>query len=194
MIDPDVVLGADVKIFAPDLVNIFGCTIGDRTFVGPFVEITRGVTIGKRCLIESHSFICDGVTLGDGVFIGHGVMFTNDLYPMTYRQVRRKGTVVGDHASLGSNATIIGGVEIGEHAIVGAGAVVTKDVPAYSIALGNPARVKRRFDDLESLRAFIEARQETAPAGNAGPKLQSAVGELGAAVMAQAANARKRNA
>jgi len=193
MIDPDVVLGANVKIFAPELVNIFGCTICDHTFVGPFVEITRGVTIGERCLIESHSFICDGVQIGDGVFIGHGVMFTNDLYPMTYRQVRRKGTVIGDHASLGSNATIIGGIHIGEHAIIGAGAVITKDVPAYSIAVGNPARVKRRFDDLASLRAFIETRQETAPAANSGPKLQSMIGELGATVMAQAANARKRN-
>jgi UDP-2-acetamido-3-amino-2,3-dideoxy-glucuronate N-acetyltransferase len=192
MIDPDVVLGADVKIFALDLVNLFGCTIGAHTFVGPFVEITRGVTIGKRCLIESHSFICDGVHIGDGVFIGHGVMFTNDLYPMTYRQVRRKGTVVGDHASLGSNATIIAGLRIGEHAIVGAGAVVTKDVPDYSIAVGNPARVKRRFDDLESLRAFIEARQETAPAAHPSPKLRAAVGDLGAVAAAQAAQTRKR--
>jgi UDP-2-acetamido-3-amino-2,3-dideoxy-glucuronate N-acetyltransferase len=177
MIDPDVVLGANVKIFAPDLVNLFGCSIGDRTFVGPFVEITRGVTVGRGCLIESHSFICDGVHIGDDVFVGHGVMFTNDLFPMTYRQVKRKGTVVGDHASLGSNATIIGGVRIGEHAIVGAGAVVTKDVPDYAIVVGNPARVKRRFDDLESLRAFIEARQETVPVAHSGPKLQAAVGE-----------------
>jgi UDP-2-acetamido-3-amino-2,3-dideoxy-glucuronate N-acetyltransferase len=160
MIDPDVVLGTDVKIFAPHLVNLFGCTIGDRTFIGPFVEITRGVTVGKRCLIESHSFICDGVHVGDDVFIGHGVMFTNDLYPMTYRQVKRKRTMVGNYASLGSNATIIGGVRIGEHAIIGAGAVVTKDVPDYAIAVGNPARLKRRFNDRDSLRAFIEARQE----------------------------------
>jgi UDP-2-acetamido-3-amino-2,3-dideoxy-glucuronate N-acetyltransferase len=160
MIDPDVVLGTDVKIFAPDLVNLFGCMIGDRTFIGPFVEITRGATVGKRCLIESHSFICDGVHVGDDVFIGHGVMFTNDLYPMTYRQVKRKRTVVGNHASLGSNATIIGGVRIGEHAIIGAGAVVTKDVPDCAIAVGNPARLQRQFNDHESLRAFIEARQE----------------------------------
>jgi acetyltransferase-like isoleucine patch superfamily enzyme len=162
MIDPDVVLGAGVKIFAPDLVNLFGCTIGDGTFIGPFVEVTRGVTIGRRCMIQSHSFICDGTKLGDDVFVGHGVMFTNDLYPMTYRQVKRKATVIGNNASLGSSATIIGGVRIGEHAVIGAGAVVTKDVPDYAIAVGNPARVKRKFDGLESLRAFIESRQETA--------------------------------
>ena len=92
MIDPDVELGAGVVIFDPQLVNIFGCSIGDDTFIGPFVEITRGVKIGRRCKIESHSFICDGVELADGVFIGHGVMFTNDLYPTTYRQVKRLST------------------------------------------------------------------------------------------------------
>ena len=149
MIDPDVVLGANVKIFAPELVNLFGCTIGDSTFIGPFVEITRGVKIGKRCLIESHSFICDGVCIGDDVFLGHGVMFTNDLYPATFRQVERKKTFVGDHASLGSNSTIIGGVRIGDHAIIGAGAVVTKDVPDFAIAVGNPARVRRQFNNHE---------------------------------------------
>ena len=106
MIDPDVELGTGVVIFDRQLVNIFGCSIGDGTFIGPFVEITRGVKIGRRCKIESHSFVCDGVELADGVFIGHGVMFTNDLYPTTYRQVKRLSTFVGEGASLGSNATV----------------------------------------------------------------------------------------
>jgi UDP-2-acetamido-3-amino-2,3-dideoxy-glucuronate N-acetyltransferase len=193
MIDSDVVLGADVRIFAPDLVNLFGCTIGDRTFVGPFVEITRGVIIGQRCLIGSHSFICDGVRIGNDVFVGHGVVFTNDLYPMTYRQVKRKETVVGDNASLGSNATIVGGVRIGEHAIIGAGAVVTKDVPNFAIAVGNPAGVTRRFDGLESLRAFIEARQDTALVSDALPKLQASASGLARVAVSQPIKARRRN-
>ena len=106
MIDADVKLGNGVRIFAPDLVNIFGCEIGDETFIGPFVEITRGTVIGKRCIIESHSFLCDRVTLEDEVFVGHGVMFTNDLYPRTSRQVVRMPTLVKRGCSLGSNATI----------------------------------------------------------------------------------------
>jgi acetyltransferase-like isoleucine patch superfamily enzyme len=126
------------------------------------VEITRGVTIGRRCRIESHSFICDGVQIGDYVFIGHGVMFVNDLYPQLYRQVERLPTVVADGASLGSNATIIGGIRLGRHAIIGAGAVVTRDVPDFAIALGNPARVTRQFEGLEPLKSFIESRQATA--------------------------------
>ena len=151
MIDPDVELGAGVVIFDRQLVNIFGCSIGDDTFIGPFVEITRGVKIGRRCTIESHSFICDGVELADGVFIGHGVMFTNDLYPTTYRQVKRLPTFVGEGASLGSNATVIG-----------AGAVVTSDIPDFSIAVGNPARVVRSFANAEELWGYIESQQQGA--------------------------------
>ena len=162
MIDADVVLGKGAKIFAAELVNLFGCTIGDDTFIGPFVEITRGSVIGRRCKIESHSFICDGVQIGDDVFIGHGVMFTNDLYPMIYRQVKRRQTIVADGASIGSNATVIGGIQIGRYAVIGAGAVVTKDVPDYAIAAGNPAGVMKQFANLDELQAFIEARQETA--------------------------------
>jgi UDP-2-acetamido-3-amino-2,3-dideoxy-glucuronate N-acetyltransferase len=159
MIDPDVELGAGVVIFDRQLVNIFGCSIGDGTFIGPFVEITRGAKIGRRCKIESHSFICDGVELADNVFIGHGVMFTNDLYPTTYRQVKRLPTSVGESASLGSNATIVGGVRIGAHAVIGAGAVVTTDIPAFSIAVGNPAKVVKAFKNVGELRRYIESKQ-----------------------------------
>ncbi len=146
----NVILGSDVKIFYPDLTNIYGCSIGDGTRVGPFVEIQKNVHIGARCKISSHSFICEGVTIEDEVFIGHGVMFTNGIYPrattesgalqtdddweLTTTQVRRR-------ASIGSNATIVAGTEIGENAIVGAGAVVTKNVPEYAIVAGNPARI-----------------------------------------------------
>jgi UDP-2-acetamido-3-amino-2,3-dideoxy-glucuronate N-acetyltransferase len=147
--------GRTQKIFAPDLVNLFSCTIGDSRFIGPFVEITRGVTVSERCLIESHSFICDHV---HQVFIGLGVMSTNDLYPMAYRQVKRKAMMIGNHASLGVNATTIGGARIGQQPIIGAGAAVTKDVQDCAIAISNPARLKRQFNDHESLRAFIEAR------------------------------------
>jgi UDP-2-acetamido-3-amino-2,3-dideoxy-glucuronate N-acetyltransferase len=161
MIDPNVVLGKNVRIFNPDQVNIFGCEIGDDSFVGPFVEITRGVKIGKRCLIESHSFLCTGVELEDDVFISHGVMFTNDLYPRTDRHVVYPRTLIRRFASIGTNATILGGVEIGEHAVVGAGAVVTKNVPALSVVMGNPARIGRQFESLEALREYITARQPT---------------------------------
>lgn len=161
MIDSDVVLGRDVVIFDRGLVNIFGCEIGDESFIGPFVEITRGVVIGRYCKIESHSFICDSVALGDGVFVGHGVMFTNDLYPRTDRHVVYLPTIVGEGVSIGSNATIIAGVTIGAHAVIGAGAVITKDVAAFSIVAGNPARVLREFADLAALRAYVTARQAT---------------------------------
>lgn len=161
MIDSDVIMGRDVVIFNPELVNIFGCRIGDESFIGPFVEITRGVVIGRRCKIESHSFICDSVTLGDGVFVGHGAMFTNDLYPRTDRHVVYLPTDVGEGASIGSNATIIAGVRIGAHAVIGAGAVVTKSVPDFSIVAGNPARVLKEFDSLEALKSYVTDRQAT---------------------------------
>lgn len=143
-------LGQGVTILYPDLVNIYGCSIGAGTRVGPFVEIQRNVTIGTNCKISSHSFICEGVAIEDEVFIGHGVMFTNDLYP---RAVTETGelqgasdwdlvrTIVRRRASIGSNATILGGVTIGLGALVGAGAVVTKNVPDHTIVAGNPARV-----------------------------------------------------
>jgi acetyltransferase-like isoleucine patch superfamily enzyme len=144
MIDADVRLGANVKIFSPELVNIFGCEIGDGTFVGPFVEITRGTVVGRNCKIESHSFLCDRVTLEDDVFIGHGVMFTNDLYPRSDRQVVRLPTLVKQGAT------------------VGAGAVVAKDVPDLAIAVGNPARTVRQFKDYEEMLAYMNSRQPEA--------------------------------
>jgi acetyltransferase-like isoleucine patch superfamily enzyme len=143
----DVVLGKDVVI--RDFVNLYGCTIGDGSQVGTFVEIQRGVTIGKNCKIQSHSFLCEGVTLEDGVFVGHGVMFTNDKLP---KAVNEDGslkkatdwtvlpTLVKAGASIGSNATICPGVTIGKNALIGAGAVVTKDVPDGATVVGNPAK------------------------------------------------------
>lgn len=149
-VNDDVKLGTNVKIFHPDLVNLYGCVIGDDTKIGAFVEIQKDVTIGSRCKISSHSFLCEGVVLEDEVFIGHGVMFTNDLYP---RATNEDGslktaddwdtikTLVKHGASIGSNATILPGVTIGEKAIVGSGATVTRDVPDYAIVVGVPARV-----------------------------------------------------
>jgi UDP-2-acetamido-3-amino-2,3-dideoxy-glucuronate N-acetyltransferase len=150
MIAPDVVLGINVVIHQPDLVNLYGCTIGDGSRIGAFVEIQKGVEIGRNCKISSHSFICTGVSIADGVFVGHGVKFINDLYPQavnadgslqTEADWKVVETRVKARASIGSNATILGGVTIGESAVVGAGAVVTKDVPGYGIAVGVPARV-----------------------------------------------------
>lgn len=149
-IAPDVTLGEGVRIYNPELMNLYGCIVGDHCFVGPFVEIQRGVVIGKRCKIESHSFLCEGVTIEDEVFVGHGVMFTNDKFPRATNPDGRPQTdddwtclptVVKKGASIGSGATILPGITIGERAMVGAGAVVTKDVPAGTTVVGNPARV-----------------------------------------------------
>lgn len=153
MINEDVLLGKGVRVFHPQLVNLYGCSIGAGTKIGAFVEIQRGASIGQNCKISSHTFICDGVEIEDGVFVGHGVMFTNDLDP---RAVNEDGSLqteddwslvktrVKAHASIGSGATIIAGVTIGEGALVGAGAVVTRDVPANAIVMGVPARVVRQ--------------------------------------------------
>jgi acetyltransferase-like isoleucine patch superfamily enzyme len=156
MIAQSVTLGDGVVIHHPDLVNLYGCSIGASTRIGTFVEIQKNATIGRNCKISSHSFVCEGVTIEDGVFVGHGVMFTNDLNP---RAVNPGGTLQADgdwsvvptmvkrYASIGSNATIVAGVTIGEGAQVGAGAVVTKDVPAYAVVVGVPAVVIGRAKD-----------------------------------------------
>jgi len=150
MIKDNVQLGEGVVIHHPDLVNLYGCKIGADTRIGTFVEIQKGASIGARCKISSHSFICEGVEIEDGVFIGHGVMFVNDIYPKAISedgdlQTEADWQVVRTHvkarSSIGSNATILGGLTIGENALVGAGAVVTKDVPEYAIVAGVPARV-----------------------------------------------------
>lgn len=149
------ILGADVAIPQPDLVNIYGCRIGDRTKVGPFVEIQKDVDIGADCKVSSHSFLCSGVTVEDGVFIGHGVMFTNDLEP---RAVNADGSLQTEAdwdmvptricrgASIGSNATILAGITVGAGALVGAGSVVTRDVAPGAVVVGVPARVIRMLD------------------------------------------------
>jgi len=149
-IAPDVKLGPDERIFQPDLVNLYGCSIGAETKVGAFVEIQKNASVGARCKISSHSFVCEGVVIEDECFIGHGVMFTNDVYPsavnsdgtlQTEAEWEVIKTTVKKRASIGSNATVIAGVTIGEGALVGAGAVVTKDVPDFAIVAGVPARV-----------------------------------------------------
>lgn len=147
VVAPDVELGRDVKIYA--FVNLYGCRVGDETRIGTFVEIQRGASVGARCKISSHTFVCEGVTIEDEVFVGHGVMFINDRVPRATRadgtpqteaDWNLEATVVRRGASIGSNATILCGVEIGERAVVGAGAVVTKSVPAGAVVAGNPAR------------------------------------------------------
>jgi UDP-2-acetamido-3-amino-2,3-dideoxy-glucuronate N-acetyltransferase len=147
---PDVRLGRGVRLFG--FVNLYGCEIGDETKIGTFVEIQKGAKIGARCKISSHSFVCEGVTIEDEVFVGHSVTFINDLFPrattsagglQTEADWECRPTVVRKGASIGSGATLLCGVTIGEHAIVGAGSVVTKDVPPYAVVAGNPARVLR---------------------------------------------------
>ena len=152
-IAPDVHLGQDVTIYG--FVNLYGCTIGNQCKIGAFVEIQKGAVIGDRVKIQSHSFICGGVTIEDACFIGHGVMFINDLYArattgdgalQTETDWAVIATLVKRGASIGTNATILCGITIGEGAIVGAGSVVTHDVPPYTIVAGNPARVLRSID------------------------------------------------
>src|SRR5437773_960330 len=152
-IAPDVKLGRDVKL--SKFINLYGCDIGDETKIGAFVEIQKNATIGKHCKISSHTFICEGVTIEDNVFVGHGVTFINDSYPraitaegqlQTEADWRVERTLVKRGASIGSGATILSSVTIGENAIVGAGSVVTTDVPPNVIVAGNPAKILRHID------------------------------------------------
>ena len=162
----DVSLGKDVRIFQPELVNLYGCTIGAETKIGAFVEIQKNASVGARCKVSSHTFICEGVTIEDEVFIGHGVMFTNDPYP---RAVNEDGTMqteadwivvptrIKRQASIGSNATIMAGVSIGQRAMVGAGAVVTRDVGDFEIVAGVPARV---IGDVRKHKQTMQAKSK----------------------------------
>ena len=152
-IAPDVKLGRDVKL--SKFINLYGCEIGDETKIGAFVEIQKNATVGNRCKISSHTFICEGVTIEDNVFIGHGVMFINDSYPrataaggnlQTEADWKVERTVIKKGASVGTGATILANITIGENAIVGAGSVVTKDVAPNSIVAGNPARFLRSIE------------------------------------------------
>jgi len=137
--------GKNVKIPFPDLVNLYECKIGSDVFIGPFVEIQKGVTIGDRCRIQSHSFICAGVKIEEDVFIGHGVIFTNDLYPSANDpNWKLKKTLIKNNVTIGNNATLLP-VEIGEGSLIGAGSVVTKNIPKNAIAAGNPAKVLRKY-------------------------------------------------
>lgn len=151
---PDVKLGRGVRLAR--FINLYGCEIGDESKIGAFVEIQKNAKVGRRCKISSHSFICEGVTIEDSVFVGHGVVFINDIYPrattaagslQSEQDWKVEPTVVRRGASLGSGATILARVTIGENAIVGAGSVVTKDVPANSIVAGNPARILRYLSE-----------------------------------------------
>jgi UDP-2-acetamido-3-amino-2,3-dideoxy-glucuronate N-acetyltransferase len=148
LIAPDVKLGRNVRIYA--FTNLYGCEIGDDTKIGTFVEVQKGAKIGRRCKVSSHTFICEGVTIEDEVFIGHGVMFTNDLFPkaanadgtlQTEADWKCIPTLVRRGAAIGSGATLLCGITVGERALIGAGAVVTRDVPAGAVVAGNPARI-----------------------------------------------------
>src|SRR6187399_765148 len=152
----DVQMGKNVKL--SQFINLYGCRIGDNTKIGAFVEIQKNASVGNNCKISSHSFICEGVTIEDDVFIGHGVMFINDLFPratidggglQTEADWKVEQTLVSKGSSIGSGATILANVTIGKNALIGAGSVVTKDVPANAVVAGNPARVKRYLEAKE---------------------------------------------
>jgi UDP-2-acetamido-3-amino-2,3-dideoxy-glucuronate N-acetyltransferase len=153
----DVRLGLNVRL--ANFVNLYGCSIGDNTRIGAFVEIQKNATVGKNCKISSHSFVCEGVNIEDNVFIGHGVMFINDSYPRATRQDgglqteadwKVETTRIRKGASIGSGATILANVTVGENALVGAGSVVTKDVPDEAVVAGNPARILRYLKSEEN--------------------------------------------
>lgn len=156
-IGPSVKLGRDVKL--SKFINLYGCEIGDETKIGAFVEIQKNASVGRRCKISSHTFVCEGVTIEDNVFVGHSVTFINDTYPrattpggdlQTEKDWRVEPTLVKTGASIGSGATILANVVIGENAIIGAGSVVTRDVPPNTIAAGNPAKILRSINSIPS--------------------------------------------
>jgi acetyltransferase-like isoleucine patch superfamily enzyme len=173
MIAPNVITHEGVVIPQPELVNLYGCELGEETKVGPFVEIQAGVVVGARCKISSHSFICSGVVIEDGVFIGHGVMFINDVYPravnddgslQTEADWKLVNTRIRAGASIGTHATVMGGITVGRLALVGAGAVVTTDVPDYAIVAGVPAR---EIGDTRDRRAGTLTAERPAPEAQA---------------------------
>lgn len=160
----DVKLGANVRL--SKFINLYGCEIGDETKIGAFVEIQKNAKVGRRCKISSHSFICEGVTIEDNVFVGHGVMFTNDVYPrataadgnlQTEADWSVEKTLVKQGASIGTGATILPNISIGENAIVGAGSVITRDVPANAVVAGNPAKVLRYLEATDRKSASAAA-------------------------------------
>lgn len=164
----DVKLGKNVRIFG--FTNLYGCEIGDDVKIGTFVEIQKGAKIGNRCKISSHTFICEGVTLEDEVFVGHGVMFTNDLYPRATNQEGRLQseadwkcvkTLIKKGASIGSNATLLCGITVGERALIGAGSVVTKDVPPDAVVAGNPARLIKLLGPRHPYAGTVSRSQST---------------------------------
>lgn len=170
LVAPDVKLGRDVRIYS--FTNLYGCEVGDESRIGTFVEIQKGARIGRRCKVSSHTFICEGVTIEDEVFIGHNVTFINDQFP---RATNANGspqtdadwfcqkTTVRRGASIGSSVTILGGVTVGEFAMIGAGSVVTKDVPPYAVVAGNPARVLRRLAPADDKVGTTVASLHSAP-------------------------------
>lgn len=173
LIAPDVKLGRDVRVFG--FTNLYGCEVGDESKIGTFVEIQKGAKIGRRCKISSHTFICEGVTIDDEVFVGHNVTFINDLYPRATANNGRlqteadwecRPTRVKRGAAIGSGATLLCGVTVGEYALIGAGSVVTKDVPAYTVVVGNPARFLRKLQPATGLDAVSASLLGLASAQN----------------------------
>lgn len=163
MIDSNVMLGQNVKIPFPELCNIYNCTIGDNSQVSPFVEIGGGCVIGRYCRIRPHVTLGGYLTLEDYVFLGNGVQHCNDVYPMSYTNSANptyKQAVIRHHVSIGVNSTIMPGVTVGPYALVGAGTVITKDVPPYSIVVGNPMRILRQFENEQEFYQHLGGQPE----------------------------------